>query len=207
MVDILNPSSTSYDVDEISSMRGDIERAFEEIRSLYSKIESMSSNEMAKASRRYSMMVDPLEYDDGYSSTIREPVVLADADTSLVVSDNVGRVNVIPDVGGNRIYKLPTPVSGYHINFTYGGAAADASNPVIQTLTSDNSVFFKGSVTHLDTTADENVEPVFSNGSSNSKLTINVPSGIDLNFVAQSATVWYVFGTVTSATAPAFANQ
>lgn len=135
------------------------------------------------------------------------PVVLADANTTLTAADNIGRTNVIPDVGGNRVYKLPTPVAGYYVNFVYGGAAADASNPVIQTVSTDNSVFFKGSVTHLDTTADENVAAVLSNGSSNSKLTLNVPSGIDLHFLAYSATVWYVWGSVTAATVPAFADQ
>lgn len=134
------------------------------------------------------------------------PVVLADADTSLTAAANIGRTNVIPDVGGNRVYTLPTASAGYYIHFIYGGAAADASNPVIRTG-ADNSIFFKGSISHLDTTADDNVEPVLSNGSSNSKLTVNVPSAIDLHLLAYSATVWYIWGTVTSATIPAFADQ
>jgi len=61
------------------SMRGDIDRALSEIRSLTERVESMSSNQMARASRRYAMMVDPIGYGSGtYTSARPDPYNVKD---------------------------------------------------------------------------------------------------------------------------------
>ena len=78
-------------------------------------------------------------------------------------------------------------------------------NHIIDTVTTDNSVYFKGAVAHLDTNAD-NVA-VYSNGSSNSQFTSTDTGFLDITFWAYSTTIWYVVGSVVSATAPAFADQ
>ena len=136
------------------------------------------------------------------------PVVLADSTpTTLTIAANCGRTNVVPDLTAHTTYNLPTPTTaGQYYHFIYGGAAADAQNLLIRTVTTDNSVFFKGAITHLDSTADENCEAAFADGDSNELLTIATPRVVDVHFLALSTTVWYVWGHVCSATAPAFAD-
>ena len=133
-------------------------------------------------------------------------VLLTDADTTLTEADNAHRINILPDLSANRTYKIPTPsAAGVWYRFIYGGAAADTDNHIIQTVTTDNSVFFAGSIAHLDTNAD-NVA-VLPNGSSNSKFTSTDTAFLDVTFWAFSTTKYYLVGSVISATAPAFADQ
>ena len=133
------------------------------------------------------------------------PVVVADADTTLTFAANGGRTNVIVDVAADRIYTLPTPTAaGQYFHFIYGGAAADAHAIAIRTLTTDNSVYFKGSLNHGDTNG--NNTAAFSDGDSNEMVTIDLIQAMDLHVLALSTTVWYIWGSVTSATAPVFAN-
>jgi hypothetical protein len=48
---------------------------------------------------------------------------------------------------------------------------------------------------------------VFSDGNSNSSIQINVPQAFDITIVGKDTTNYQIFGNVTSATAPAFADQ
>jgi hypothetical protein len=48
---------------------------------------------------------------------------------------------------------------------------------------------------------------VFSNGSSNSSVQLNVPQAFDITIVGKDTTNYQIFGTVTSTTVPAFADQ
>ena len=133
-------------------------------------------------------------------------VLLTDADTTLTEAANGMRMNILPDLGANRTFSIPTPsAAGVWYRFIYGGAAADTDNHIIDTVTTDNSVYFKGAIAHLDTNAD-NVA-VYSNGSSNSQFTSTDTGFLDITFWAYSTTIWYVVGSVVSATAPAFADQ
>jgi len=137
------------------------------------------------------------------------PVVLGDADTSLDYDFHGGKTLVVPDLGGNRTYTLSTPEVGHHYHFIYGGAAADASNCIIAAGTG-NSVYFKGAVQTIITDPDASATnaqiAIYSDGDSNEKLTVTTTGAMDLHFLAISSTVWYVWGTVSSATAPAFAD-
>ena len=134
------------------------------------------------------------------------PVLLADSTpVNLTIAANCGRTNVIVDLSQTTTYNLPTPTAaGQYFHFIYGGAAADGSNVLIRTVTTDASVFFKGAITHLDTNAD-NVA-IFSDGNSNEQLTITTPQTIDIHCLAFSTTIWYIWGTACSVTAPAFAD-
>ena len=117
-------------------------------------------------------------------NALRTPVVLADAaSTSLTAAANAGRTNVIPDVSQASTYILPTPSAGLSFRFIYGGAAADASAHIIKTT--GNTLFFKGSINHLDHDGDTNAP---------------------LDIVGLSATVYYISGTVGDAAAPAFSD-
>ena len=141
----------------------------------------------------------------GNNGLVATPVVLDDANTSLTAADNAGRVNIIPDVTGNRIYTLPSPSAGLYFKFIYGGVAADASNPIISTGADANFISRGGIVFHdIDGNA---ISSVFPNGSSNSKLTINVPESIEINFLALDSTNWAIWGYVAADTIPAFADQ
>jgi len=66
--------------------------------------------------------------------------------------------------------------------------------------------FIIGGVTLLDTDGDS-ISSVFSNGSSNSSIQLNVPAGFDVTIVGLNTTNYQIFGNVTSTTAPAFADQ
>ena len=90
--------------------------------------------------------------------------------------------------------------------FQFQHTAADGHDIVIQPLETDNSEFYKGSLTHFD--SDDNTNAVvFSNNSSNSVLGIRLPETFEVTFTGVSTTVYAVSGFVGSATVPDFANQ
>ena len=147
---------------------------------------------------------------DGTSGTITEistyggaPVSLADADVTLTNATHSGRVLLVPDGGQDNTYTLPAPVAGSVFRFVYAGGAADATDAII--VTPGNTNFYIGGVTFLD--SDNEVSSVFSDGNSNSSIQLNVPAGFDVTIIGLNTTNYQVFGTVTSATAPAFADQ
>lgn len=131
------------------------------------------------------------------------PVSLADANVTLTNATHSGRVLLVPDGGQDNTYTLPAPVAGSVFRFVYAGGAADATDAII--VTPGNSNFYIGGVTFLDT--DNAISAVFSDGNSNSKIQINVPAGFDVTIAGIDSTNYQIFGTVTSATAPTFADQ
>lgn len=131
------------------------------------------------------------------------PVSLADADVTLTNATHSGRILLVPDGGQDNTYTLPAPVAGSVFRFVYAGGAADATDAII--VTPGNTNFYIGGVTFLDT--DNEVSAVFSDGNSNSSIQINVPAGFDVTIAGIDSTNYQIFGTVTSATAPAFADQ
>jgi len=131
------------------------------------------------------------------------PVELTDADVSLTNAAHSGRVIVVPAITANRTVTLPSPVAGSTFKIIYGGAATETENLIIDTGSDTN--FYIGGVQHLDTDAD-NVA-VYSNGSSNSILTLVDFGVMEINIVAKDSTNWYVWGNVISATVPTFTDQ
>ena len=132
------------------------------------------------------------------------PVALADGDVTLTNATHSGRVLVVPDGTQDNTYTLPTPVAGAQFTFVYGGAAADATDFIIDAGSDTN--FFVGNVAFNDTD-DGAASVVFAAGNSNSKLQVNVPGSAGINVMAKDGTNWYVGGSVTGETAPAFADQ
>ena len=51
------------------------------------------------------------------------------------------------------------------------------------------------------------ISSVFSDGNSNSSIQVNVPQAFDITIVGKDTTNYQIFGSVTSTTAPAFADQ
>ncbi len=131
------------------------------------------------------------------------PVALGDEDKTLTNATHSGRTLVIPAITANRTITLPSPIGGSHFKFVYGGAAEETENLII--VTPGNSNFFLGGVAHLDSDAD-NVS-VYSDGNSNSKLTLTDSGLFEINIVAKDSTNYYIWGYAEGADAPAFADQ
>ena len=132
------------------------------------------------------------------------PVSLADGNVTLTNATHSGRILLVPDGGQDNTYTLPAPIAGSVFRFVYAGGAADATDALI--ITPGNTNFYVGGVTFLDTDGNE-VSSVFSNGSSNSSIQLNVPAGFDVTIVGKDTTNYQILGNVTSTTAPAFADQ
>jgi len=140
------------------------------------------------------------------SGVVIAPDSLADANASITAANNAGRITIVPDGGQDNTYTLPTPAeAGESYRFIYGGAAADATNVAIAGPTTNNSVFYVGGVTFANT-ANE-LSTVYSNGSSDSLMTLITPAAFDVTFVAVNTSAYAISGTVTSNTAPTIAEQ
>ena len=131
------------------------------------------------------------------------PVALGDEDKTLDAATHSGRVLAVPAIGGNRTITLPAPVAGQTYKLIYAGAAEETENLIV--LTPAKSNFFIGVIVHLDSNAD-NVS-VYSNGSSNSSLTLTDSGLFEINIVAKDSTNYYIWGYAEGADVPAFADQ
>ena len=133
-------------------------------------------------------------------------VLLADtASITATAATNAGRTNVFPDVSQATTVTLPTPSAGLSFRFIYGGAAADAESHIIKTT--GNTLFFKGALVHHDTNqTGQTSATVFSDGNSNSILTLATPSAYVIDIVGNSSTVYFVSGFVADNTAPTFTD-
>ena len=131
------------------------------------------------------------------------PVALGDEDKTLDAATHSGRTLVVPALAANRTITLPAPVAGQSYKLIYGGAAEEAENLIL--LTPGNTNFFLGGIVHLDSNAD-NVS-VYSNGSSNSSLTLTDFGVFEINVVAKDSTNYYIWGYQEGVDVPAFADQ
>ena len=119
-------------------------------------------------------------------------VVLPDEATTLTEALHAHRILTFANISGDRIYKLPTPKPGLVFRFQFQHT--------------DNSEFYKGSLTHFDSDGNTNAV-VFSNNSSNSVLGIRLPETFEVTFTGVSTTVYAISGFVGSATVPDFGDQ
>ena len=131
------------------------------------------------------------------------PITLGDEDTTLTATANAGRTNVVPAITGNRTLTLPSPTAGIWFKFIYGGAAEEAENLIIDTGADAN--YFIGGVIHLDSNAD-NVS-VYTDGNSNSILTLTDFGLFEINILAKDSTNWIIWGHQEGADVPAFTDQ
>ena len=131
------------------------------------------------------------------------PVTFGDEDTTLTATANAGRVNVVPAITGNRTLTLPSPSAGVWFRLIYGGAAEEAENLIIDTGSDTN--FFIGGIVHIQSDADS--ASVYSDGNSNSQLTLTDFGIFEINILAKDSTNWIIWGYQEGADAPAFADQ
>ena len=139
----------------------------------------------------------------GNSGLLATPVALTDANTTLSATVHGGRTLVIPNLASEKTFTLPSPSAGLYFKFVYGGAANDVQNSVIDTGSDTN--FFIGGLVHLDI-GDDNAN-VYSNGSSNSKVTLGQQGAMEINILAKDSVNWYIWGYICSSAAPSFADQ
>lgn len=136
------------------------------------------------------------------------PIAVPDATPYVVKTFNSGIKHMIPNLTADTTFTLPAPKVGLEYEFWYAGAAADAQDWLFNT--GSDTYFFKGGVVHIDddSTGDE-ATPVYSDGNSNSKLTVLTPSAGTVIKLFCDGTNWYVSGMVVSASASAaaFADQ
>ena len=136
------------------------------------------------------------------AAEIGAPVDVTDAATYTALAANSGRIHIIPDGSQDIAVTLPTPKAGLYFKFIYGGVAADATG--VSIATGSASVFLEGNVLGLDTdnSTPTVYAPVFANGTSNTKITVDTPDAIELNFLGISATkykIWGSYGSVATA--------
>lgn len=131
------------------------------------------------------------------------PVALADENKTLDAATHSGRTLVVPALAANRTITLPAPAAGQSYKLIYGGAAEETENLII--LTPGNTNFYIGGIVHLDSNAD-NVS-VYSDGNSNSSLTLTDSGLFEVNIMAKDSTNYYIWGYAEGADAPAFADQ
>ena len=141
-----------------------------------------------------------------FSNANNSVVVLPDEATTLTEALHAHRTLTFANISGDRIYKLPTPKPGLVFRFQFQHTAADGHDIVIQPVETDNSEFYKGSLTHFDSDGNTNAV-VFSNNSSNSVLGIRLPETFEVTLTGVSTTVYAVSGFVGSATVPDFGDQ
>ena len=135
-------------------------------------------------------------------------VNVTDAATYAVLAADSGKIHIMPNFTADCTLTLPTAAAGLEYIFISKAVAADAQNWIIKSPSATN--YFIGGVSFADTDAgagaDEIHAGVWSNGSSNDFLTVNVPGAGTRIHVICDGTNWIVNGQVFSATAPAFSD-
>ena len=140
-----------------------------------------------------------------YGGNAEGIVNVPDASTYTVLAADSGKVHIMPDLTASCTITLPTEKAGLTYKFWYCAAAIDAHNWVINT--SGNSNYYVGGVGHADTTADDNAESLFSDGNSNSALTIVKPGTGSWVEIVCDGLLWYLCGMVVGADIPTIADQ
>jgi hypothetical protein len=142
-----------------------------------------------------------------FGNAMNSVVVLTNANQTLDEATHAHRVLTFADISSaDKTFKLPAPKPGMVFRFQFQHTAADGHDIIIQPVATDNSVFYKGSLTHFDSDGNTNAV-VFSDNNSNSVLGIRLPETFEVTLTGVSTTVYHVSGFVGSATVPDFADQ
>jgi len=134
-------------------------------------------------------------------------ILISDGDYT-VLAENSGKIHYIANVSADRTFTLPTAAAGLFYEFWATVAAADGHDWIFDTGSDTN--YFIGGVIHLDAdagSAGDELVPIASDGNSNSKLQVNLPSVGTVVKMYCDGDQWYLNGYVLSATVPAFADQ
>ena len=129
----------------------------------------------------------------------RDVVFLQDAAAITLSKDNSGKIHVVPDLTADCTFTLPSEERGLYYEFWYGGTAADAQDWTFDTG-SDTNYFVGGLVQHDTDAGGDDTAVVDSDNNSNSKLGVLTPIAGTVVKMVCDGVVWYVNGTVISAT-------
>tara|TARA_B100000287_G_scaffold224349_1_gene211735 strand:- start:1780 stop:2307 length:528 start_codon:yes stop_codon:yes gene_type:complete len=124
-----------------------------------------------------------------------------DTATESLSADDAGKLIVIPNVGQDSVYSLPTPEVGLHFHIVgFGALAADGHDVSFHTATL-NTDFFHGAVVHHDTNnTGQTTTVVYADGDSNDKIKLDIPQFFDIHFLGKTSASWYVWGHSASDT-------
>ena len=136
-------------------------------------------------------------------------IVVTDAASYSILAANTGRIHLIGDLSQATRLLLPAEAAGLNYEFWYFGAAAEAHDDTLDSESDTN--FFIGGVAFADTDAgagaDEIHAGIYSDGNSNSMLTLlNMAAGTRFR-VFCDGTNWYLTGVIYSDTVPVLADQ
>ena len=136
-------------------------------------------------------------------------VLVTDEASHQLLAANSGKLHIIPDMTADSAILLPAEADGLRYRFVYGGSATDAHDHTFDSGADAN--YYQGGLSFLDLdagdAADEVHAGIYSDGNSNSILTIsNIAIGTEFEIVC-NGTIWYISGQVVSDTAPGFADQ
>lgn len=128
---------------------------------------------------------------------------ITDAASVTLTAATSGKIHPIGDLTQNTTIDLPAEADGLNYEFWYTGGAAEAHDHIIDAEANAN--YFIGGVQFVDSD-DNSITGVYSNGSSNAKITLsNLEAGSYIKITCDG-TNWYITGIIYSDTAPAFAD-
>ena len=119
----------------------------------------------------------------------------SDTAAESLSAEDAGKLIVIPNVGQDSVYSLPTPDIGLHYHIVgFGALAADGHDVSFHTATL-NTDFFHGALVHHDTNqTGQTTSVVYGDGDSNDKIKLDIPQFFDINFLGKTSSSWYVWG-------------
>ncbi len=135
-------------------------------------------------------------------AVVQAPVFVPDATPYTVLAADSGKPHIILEQTSTITLNLPAIAAGLSYKFFMGGVATEAQDWIIVATTPS---FYNGGVVWLDSdNVADNVAPVYGNGSSHLTFTAVTPEAGTVVEIYSNGTEWYVHGTVSSASTPAF---
>jgi hypothetical protein len=120
-----------------------------------------------------------------------------------ILAADSGKKLLMPDCTASCTLTLPVPAAGLNYRIIYVGAATDAQNWVLQSTSNTN--YFSGGLQHHKT-SDNSITTAYANGTGEDTLTVATPEAGTILDVLCNGTIWYLWGSVVSDTAPAFSS-
>ena len=137
---------------------------------------------------------------------VLDTVVVPDGAAYTVLANNAGQVHLIIGQTADVTLTMPAEADDLYYKFVYVGGAEDAQDWIFDTG-SDTNYFIGGLMTIDDD--DHSTLVVYSDGNSNSKVSVLTPNAGTVVEMWCDGTNWYLSGTVVSGTdtAVTFADQ
>ena len=129
----------------------------------------------------------------------RDIVLVGTNATYAILAANSGKDHLIPDLTVDTTLTLPAEADHLYYRLVYIGGAADAQDWLINSE-ADVNYFIGGAVQHDPDNGGDDTVLFYSDGNSNSKLTVLTPESGTIIELWCDGTNWRLSGTVISAT-------